>query len=1194
MRTLTIFRFEFAYQARRLSTWIYLGVLLAFTFVMNAVTTPGDGVNANNTFHITAVTVIGALIWLIMAAPVAGEAAARDVKIRMNPLIGTVPVSRPEYLGGRFLAALAVNALLIAALPAGVLLSFYVPGSDQGPVGPFLLAPYLNVYFLIALPCVFIGTALQFSLSALSRQVTAGYAASLLLALVAQVIAVAAAKLFGNWDLVKLLDPVGVAGIVGSELSTWTPAEKNTRLVALEGMFLWNRLLWPVIAALVLGATFYRFDFRNAEPGKGLFRRSAPKGELPAETPAIRPAGISAPRVQGAFGFGACLRQALTIGSASYRKIAGSPVGLMLVAAVAGFSAVFGSRIITELGIPLIPTTRSVLNYLTANVGDLTSPWVIMPLLIVYFTGELVWRERDSGLSDLTDATPVSEWVLLAGKFLGMALIIITWMAILMACGMLMQLGLGYDHLEPDLYLKTLFGLQFVDYLLFALLALVIHVIVNQKYIGYLVALLAMAFIAFPLSFGIEHTMLIFGADPGWRYTDMRGFGSTVGPWLWFKAYWIGWALMQAVAARLLWPRGREQRLRSRMRSVRSRFTGATVRVAAVACALIIAAGGAIFYHTNVLNEYVTSAGMNERKAAYERLYGRYRNIPQPQLTGTRLWADIYPERQEVRIRATYTLVNTGSIPIDSIHLGSVSGLEPADVRFSRPAAPVLRDKELSHYIYGLGQPLQPGDSLQLDFAVHFRQRGFVHKGTNTMVVKGGTYITNYDMLPGIGYQSSMELSDAVLRKKHGLAARPAWPSLDDPEARRRPFSTDRNSFEATISTAGDEVAVAPGNLERTWTEGDRRFFRYRTSKPIRGEYALLSGNYQLKESSWNGIAIRIFHYPGHAQSSERTLKSIRASLEHYTGSFGPYPFDHFTVVERPGVDGGLSSEAGMVDFGEPYALMNPDDGPDGFDLPFYIMAHEVAHQWWGGAGLTPAYVEGAGVLVEGLAVYSGMQVLEKIYGEGHTRQYVNYLHSFYEMPRSAATASLLRADEPFLYYRKAGLALYTLSRYIGREPVNAALRNLLDKHRSGVLPLPTTPDLYREIARVTPDSLTYLLNDLFKTNTYWRLRTKSVAAERNRAGNWEVTLQVQAQKVIIDHTGQEREVPMNDLLEVGLYEEDKSLGEPLYLRMHRIRPGAQTIRVTVPRKPDRGGIDPNFLMIDIRTDDNIVEAKGG
>ena len=62
----------------------------------------------------------------------------------------------------------------------------------------------------------------------------------------------------------------------------------------------------------------------------------------------------------------------------------------------------------------------------------------------------------------------------------------------------------------------------------------------------------------------------------------------------------------------------------------------------------------------------------------------------------------------------------------------------------------------------------------------------------------------------------------------------------------------------------------------------------------------------------------------------------------------------------------------------------------------------------------------------------------------------------------------------------------------------------------------------------------------------------------------------------------------MNDWLEIGIYEEGKGLNEPLYLQMHRIRSGEQTIKVTVPRKPDRGGIDPDHLMIDLRRDDNI------
>ena len=71
---------------------------------MNLLITPGDGVYANNTFHITAITVIGGLIWLVIKiAAIAGEAAARDVQIRMHPLTFTTPVTRRDYLGGRFL-----------------------------------------------------------------------------------------------------------------------------------------------------------------------------------------------------------------------------------------------------------------------------------------------------------------------------------------------------------------------------------------------------------------------------------------------------------------------------------------------------------------------------------------------------------------------------------------------------------------------------------------------------------------------------------------------------------------------------------------------------------------------------------------------------------------------------------------------------------------------------------------------------------------------------------------------------------------------------------------------------------------------------------------------------------------------------------------------------------------------------------
>lgn len=1193
MKLWTIFRFEFSYQVGRLSTWLYVAVLLLFTLLMNFLTTPGDGVYANNTFYITAMTVVGGLIWLVMGASIAGEAAARDAKTRMHPLTFITPVTKLHYLCGRFLAAFAVNALVILSLPLGILVSFYVPGMEQGDFGPFTALPYLNVYFLILLPGAFLATALQFSFSVLHREVMTSYLASVLLALVAQILAVTIAKLFGNWDLVKLLDPVGVSGIVGNELQTWTVADKNTRLITVEGMFLWNRVLWLGVAVGTLLFTYYRFNFAHAVTNNWMVRfKRRLKVETAAEPPIARVVAISVPKVHRSFGPATYFNQTLTIGWVSFKKIARNPVGLTLVAAIALISAAFGSRIMTHFGIPLIPTTQQVISYLTTPVGNLGTPWAVIPLLIMYFAGELVWRERDAGISDLTDATPVPEWVLLIGKFLGLALIIVVWMPLQMLAGILMQLGLGYDKLEIGLYVQALFGIQLVEYLLFAVVAMAVHVVINQKHIGYLVTLLVFSFLAFPSTFKVEHPMLIFGKDPGWWYTDMRGFGSTLGPWLAFKAYWIGWAVLLAVIARLLWARGKEQGLKYRLQTIPGRFTRSTVAVAIAALGLILTLGSFIFYNTNVLNEYQTTSDIQEQKAEYERLYGTYRDTAQPQLTATKLHIEIYPDQSKVDIRAEYTLVNIHPVPIDSIHLGNASEIEPREVKFNRPATAVLMDKKRNHHIYALKEPLRPGDSLRVNFVVHYTEDGFGHSGINQLVLKNGTSFSNYDLLPAIGYQWYRELNDPVIRKKYRLAARPAIPSLDDPEARKKPGSTDQSTFEAIVGTTKDEVGVAPGMLKRTWTQGDRRYFHYKTDAPIGGEYTILSANYAVQESRWQDVVIRIYHHPDHSRNVDRMLRSVKASLEFFTEQFGPYPYGHFTVAERAGSGGGASADASMIYYGEQYSLMNPDDSPGGFDLPYYILAHEVGHQWWGLARLTPANVEGAGVLVEGLSVYSGMQVLERNYGDGHLQKYVNFLHSSYEMPRSLATASLINADESFLYYRKGGLAMYALSKYIGQEKVNGALRKLLEKHHSGALPLPTTLDLYREIREVTPDSLQYLLDDLFKRNTYWRLKTRKLAVEQTKSGNYQVTLKVQAQKVVVDPGGKEQDVAMNDYLEVGLYEGADAQGKPLYLKMHRIRSGEQTIRVTVPRKPASGGIDPNHLMIDLRLDDNLMKLE--
>ncbi|MET0623194.1 MAG: ATP-binding cassette domain-containing protein, partial [Pyrinomonadaceae bacterium] len=128
------------------------------------------------------------------------------------------------------------------------------------------------------------------------------------------------------------------------------------------------------------------------------------------------------------------------------------------------------------------------------------------------------------------------------------------------------------------------------------------------------------------------------------------------------------------------------------------------------------------------------------------------------------------------------------------------------------------------------------------------------------------------------------------------------------------------------------------------------------------------------------------------------------------------------------------------------------------------------------------------------------------------------------------------------------------------------------------------------------PDELRYLLADLFEANTYWELAAKRVEAERTGTGKWSVTLDVRARKVVVDEAGVETEVPMDDLVEVGVFAaaRDGVPGVPPNLRMHRVRSGEQRITLTVPWEPARAGIDPRDLLIDVEPGDNLAEVTGG
>ncbi|HEV2129818.1 MAG TPA: hypothetical protein VGR27_01865, partial [Longimicrobiaceae bacterium] len=703
-------------------TWLYAVLLLGVPFLMMHAIGGSEGY-MNRPQMVAVGSLLSSMLGMLVTAALFGDAATRDVQARMHPLVYTTPLRKAEYLGGRFLGALAVNAVLLLGVPLGLLLGSRMPYLDQQMFGPLIPAAYVQPYLLFLLPNALLAGALLFTVAALSRQVLPAYLGAIGLFL-GYLFSMEFQDYIADPTLAALADPFGMS-VINELTSYWTPVELNSRLIGYPELLVWNRLVWVGVGAVVLTALLLRFRF--AHQGGG--RRARVERERSGAP--VRAAPAAVPPVAGTFGARTRARQALSVARRSLGEIARNLafplillVTLLLVLAV-GWNV--GSEV---FGTSTWPVTHLIAGTLLGQAAS-----VVVAVLIALIAGELVWRERDVRVSEIEDAAPVPTWVFLAGRFLALATVLLAVQAALMASGVLLQTLQGYHRYELGLYLQILFGIKLVDYLLLATLAMAVHVVVNQKYLGHLVVVLFFLFTLLSGKIGIEHNLLRYNSDPGWTYSDMNGFGPFLGPWTWFKLYWAGWALLLAVGARLFWVRGREGGARRRFRVARARFSGAAARAAAAAAVLIVTLGGFIFYNTNILNEYRTPLEAAAPWAEYERRYKRYENTPQPRIAAAELRVEIYPEEHAAELRGTYRLVNRTDRAIDSVHVLILPEVRARSISFDRAARRVLDDRELQYRIYALERPLAPGDSLRLRFDVAFQPRGFPNGSIPTKVV---------------------------------------------------------------------------------------------------------------------------------------------------------------------------------------------------------------------------------------------------------------------------------------------------------------------------------------------------------------------------------------------------------------------------------------------------------------------------
>jgi ABC-2 type transport system permease protein len=1187
-----VFRYEFAHRLRSVSTWLYGGFLFLIGFwIIHVAVTGTNPIHVNAPEDLAEKTALFCgLFGILVTAGLFSDAAIRDRTAGMDPLLFTTRLRPAEYLGGRFLAALAINGILVLAIPIGLAVATKMPYLPRDAFGPNHLAAYLQPVLLFLLPNLVLVGAILFTIAALSRKVIPVYLGAIAI-FIGYLVAANYWSGITNPMLSALADPLGINALKAMT-AYWTASERNARLIGFPSMLVWNRLVWLAIAAALLAVLqrAFRFTQRN-ERGRG--------GET-VDAPAIEQRHSGAvPQLRGVFGSRTRIRQTLAVTRQSLAEaMSGAAFPVAFLAAI-GLVVLWGWNV----GESWVDTITWPVTHLVADIvlseRAIAIPWLVIAL----FAGELVWKDRETGAAPIADAAPVRTGVVLLGRFLGLVAIIALFQLAFMIGGILLQVLQGYYNFELGLYLRILFGWNLAEYVLLAAFAMTVHVLVNHKYVGHVVVLLATFFNYSALS-GIHH-LLVYNGGPKLTYSEMNGFGPFVTPFVWFKLYWAAWAMLFAVVTMLFWVRGPELGMRQRLATARARFTARTARLAGLAVVLILALGGFIFYNTNVLNAYLPPQKAGLPQAEHERRYGQYRDLPQPVIDGAELRFEIYPERGAVDMRGSYRLVNQTGAPIRSVHVETPSGrdYEVRSMTFDRGAKAEMVDPEHGYRIFALGRALAPGESMRFSFDVAFRPRGFRHGGGQTAVVRNGSYFDRR-LLPFIGYQPGFEVSGDAERKRYGLPPRPEMANPGDPAARRYQSGFrdgDRMQVETIVGTAPDQIAVVPGMLRRSWTENGRRYFHYGSRVPETFSTSVFSARYAVAKGQWKDpsaspgevVALEVFHHPPHRANLDRMMSGMQASLDYYTSTFGPFPYRELRVVEIPPYSINARAFPSALALAEQNFITRT--GPGIVDLTFFGTAHEVAHHWWGGQ-VRPAYAKGRRFVSESLANYSAMLVTEKVLGPAEARRVYDYQMNRYLQRRgeTGSDAPLLEVgdDQPHVSYGKGAVAMYTLREHIGAEAVHGALRRFLEKYRGSGPPYPTSLDLYAELRAATPPSLHPLLTDLFETITLWDVKTQSAAGRRLSDGRYEVTLEVMAQKLRADGIGVETAIPMNDVVEVGIFAAGND--DPLYLTRHRIHSGKQTIRIIVPRQPSRAGVDPYRKLIERERDDNVVEVETG
>lgn len=1199
-----ILSFELNFWRKRAITYIFpiiIFIISALLFSIENVSFGSDITYRNSPSSLNTLYYVFSILLLpLFVNSFISSAVTRDFENKFDQIIYSLPISKTQVLIGRFIGGCIVVSLIFIGVVLADLIAPFLPWANKDLLGQFRWDAHMQNYFMVALPNIFIVGSILFLIASWSKNMNSSFLGAIALVVIILAMQSLTNKI-DNKTIVALLDPYAAEPI---RLFTkkWSAIEKNTKLFEVDWRYWTNRAIW-ISFSLFLWLIALKFNKFN-------FAKSKKKEEIISKViPVLKTDMIN---VEKDFNWKYFFKNLHFQAKVDFLHIIRSPAFYVVIGLIC---LLFSMNIIGSIqsdSTSDLATTNNTLNF----IGAINQ---MMMLAIIYFSGMLIWKERDNKVQDIFDSMPIKTAGMYLGKLLSIFYLMIILSIFILIIGIVYQFCNGVYLIDWSHYFLQLFVFDIFDSICLAILTMFFQVVINNKYVAYFVSCILIIAESF-IKEWIDISSNLFSISPslpGRVFSDFYGYGIYKLSTFAFMGYWALIYSLIALITYFLFVRGKMNTIKERLHEAKLRYSNSKF----VLFGLLFAAmsyGGFMYYQTKMVNTYFSKKESLEGSAYYEKTFKSLENYPKPKVVHVDYKIYLYPKDRRYEVVGKMNFVHTSNTPIDKIYINNDLTF-PFDLKI-KGAKLIKSDKKstVEFMTYQLEKPMLKGDSISIDYKYKEGYSGVENEIKNERLLTNGTFLDYGSFTPMLGYQSGMEIEDKSDREKYRLSVKPdGMPELEKECSEKCNHDylgglADWATIHTVISTVHDQIAIAPGTLVKSWkddsrSDDQRSYFEYNLSQPSKFFFSIVSGKFEVLRDTTHGVTCEVYYLASHKYNVPEMMKALKKSIAYYSRNFGKYMHTEARIIEFPQFSGFAQAFPGTMPYSEGIGFTsNLVKNLEDVNEIFHIVSHEMAHQWWAHQ-VTGARMQGATLLSESLAEYSSLKLLEKEYGMDMTSKFLKQSNNSYIFNRAQETkkeSALFQVDnQGYIHYKKGSLVLYGIQQLIGEQKMNLALSNFIKKFAYKDPPYPSSYALLDEIYALTPDSFIETAKDGLERIILYQSDIKDVKSNQlpNKTFESQLTFSItknsidpnakQSKKIKDIVIGQSKEAPLRDYFDIGLYQDvkDKSrYGKLISIHRFYINKKDNSIKLLSKIKPDKVVIDPYFVHIHKDPEDNI------